>query len=365
MSKRYDRYKRLSKVSKGFYLKLALVFLSLFTVCSIGLFIEYHLLENYENKQPASALNRYIQRLIDKDFSAIYQEAALVSEQMNDEASFSKYIEDKYRDYDVSTLYTSEDLACAVNDPNIHCYNIKADQDYTMQTLYVVQHDDQWYGYPSLISDATTIIVDDPSLKISINDVELADTTQVDDSYYLAFDNIDNTNQLSLYTTYQSYEILEDNPKITVNKSDYDVVKDPLEKNYYIGKLPDSETLQDYETLIENVAKVYCQYITADASLYSLTSLLYPYSEFYDQILGFENIWFSDHDSIEFENITIDNVIELGEDGFIGEINFDYIVTAKATAEQQRVYHSAYQITFIKYYNGYRASNIVTMTSNQ
>lgn len=364
MSKRYNRYQRLSKVSKGFYLKLALIFLFLFTACSVGLFIEYHLLENYEKSQPASALNRYMQRLVAKDFSAIYQEASLVSEQMNDEASFSKYIEDKYRDYDVASLYTSEDLACTVNNPDIHCYNIKADQDYTMQTLYVVQQGDQWYGYPSLISDVTTFISEDPSLTISVNGVELADNTQIEDSYYLAFDNIDNTGQLSLYTTYQSYEILEDDPLISVNNNDYAVVKNPLEKVYYIGKLPNQETLEDYETLIENVAKVYCQYITADASLYSLTSLLYPYSEFYDQILGFENIWFSDHDSIEFDNITIENVIELGDDGFIGEINFDYIVTAQATADQQRVYHSAYQITFIKYYNGYRASNIITMTSN-
>lgn len=360
----YLRHKQLAKVPPHFYLKLVLLFLILVFVCSIGLFFEYQWLEYYENSQPASAANRYLTRLKERNYDEIYDEAALIKPIVNTKEQLHNYLYEKYDYMNVDELYISEDFGCSLNNPDLHCFNIRRNASDTIQTVYTFNVDDKWLALPQMVSNSYTIIVPDESLSLSLNGLTVTDDTNKNEDalFYQSFANLDNTSNLKAFPNYTVSEIIDNTPEFEVSNPNYLALQDPIQPYIYVGKKPDGENALKYEELIAETAKLYCQYITADISLWQLTSVLYPYSWFYDQVRTFENIWFTDHEKIEFKDINVSNIIELDDQGFMGNIEFDYIVTTNKGAS--KVYHTAYQITFIDSYGSYKASNIVTMANS-
>ena len=363
MKKNSLRHKQLAKVAPHFYLKMLLLALIMIFICSIGLFLEYHWLENYDAAQPISAANRYITRLIDKDYDSIYDEASQITTLFNTKEELNSYLNDKYEYESVNDLYLSEDFACSIDNEDLHCFNIRKSSTETLQTIYTHKVNDQWLALPQMASNTYTIITSNEDVTLTLNGVTVtsSSTKNNEEIFYSAFDNLDNTSNLTLYPNYTVKEVISNHPLFGLSNSDYLAVQDAIIPVIYVGEKPESETYLTYQQLLIDTAQMYCKYITADASLWQLTSLLYPYSEFYDQVRTFENIWFTDHTSIEFNDLSVSNVINLGNDGFLGNIEFDYVVTTEDG--NSKVYHTAYQITFINSYGRYLASNIATINT--
>ena len=135
--------------------------------------------------------------------------------------------------------------------------------------------------------------------------------------------------------------------QLTIWNQDY--LKDLILQMIFL--LPDIT----YVDLFFKVASTYCNYITKDAMYYEIRRLLYPNTTFQDALSTFENTWFTDHQSIEFKNVKIFDVMEFDE-GFIGSISFDYVVIADD--EVSKTYTSTYQLTFMNRYGQYLASNL-------
>ena len=115
--------------------------------------------------------------------------------------------------------------------------------------------------------------------------------------------------------------------------------------------------------MINDTAMAYCQYITEDGTLYELKQHLLPGTVFYDAISSFDNQWFTTHESIDYQNMQIHDVMALGDDAFMGSISFDYVVTA---TNVQQTYSNFYQMFFIKDRNGdWKCINIYTVSLDE
>ncbi len=151
-------------------------------------------------------------------------------------------------------------------------------------------------------------------------------------------------------------------PAIQTEDSDHMSVRDWSAFRYYVGPKPTPEQYSDFANEISDTAMAYCEYITEDGTLYDLTQHLLPGTVFYDAVRSFDNQWFTTHDSIEYQNIEITDVMPLGDNAFIGSISFDYIVTAPNVSQ---TYSNAYQMYFIKTdEEEWKCINIYTISSD-
>ncbi|MBR2991382.1 MAG: hypothetical protein IKF51_08020, partial [Solobacterium sp.] len=142
----------------------------------------------------------------------------------------------------------------------------------------------------------------------------------------------------------------------------YAAVRDHLSSNFYIGRKPTSEQREIFAYNIEETAIAYCRYITKDGTFNALNKHLYPYTEFYYNIVGFNPQWYSAHDSAVFTNVKVYDMLALGENAFVGTISFDYIVSAE---DAGRTESSTYQLFFVKNaYGNWRLINLAIVSSS-
>jgi hypothetical protein len=72
----------------------------------------------------------------------------------------------------------------------------------------------------------------------------------------------------------------------------------------------------------------------------------------------FSNQWFYQHQSLSYQNVNFSDVMQIDQNTFLGTVSFDYLITADTTT----VYHSTYQMYFMKDSSGaYKLLNLVQL----
>lgn len=338
--------KKSSKIEKTFYFKLIILFI-LFNL--IGLFIlsfTAYQLRSYEEKTPTGAIRQYLKLIKEEAFEQIYEESNQVFPQLNEKETYIQYLKDIYQNIPLNNLGFSK---LPYSDENFLYYQLKLNEQKIsviqlkpLQTGYLAQTLPNMYYFN--VENATNQI-----FKVNGNLIDniFLKEASVKSSAFEEFDN-------APIVTHYGLNYMLDVPKIEIS-TPYLAIKNLISDTVYIGeKTEDNDKLE----LIQTIAETYSKYITKDTSFNSLSKYLDKNSTFYKNISSFYNGWYSTHQKVEFQNIKIYDVIDMGEDAFIGSISYDYIVTSSKTAQ---TYPTTYQLYFIKINNKWVCTNIYSL----
>lgn len=344
-------YNQRKKVEPTFYRYLIFVFIITMIAgfCVLGFL--YTWLENYEKSSTEGSMNIYFDNIQAGNYEEIYEESKNVFYQLNDYETYTNYLTNKYADID---LDKAGYIKLGYSNEEFSYYDVVINGDY-ISTLQLKQaKDESRYYVRTMINDYSFSVeyFNEPT-EVYINDVLINDD-------FLAAKDIEST--LTEGTNYPEppmvnryfFDNIINTPTVTTNDPNSIVVSDIGGTSFYVGNKPNNENLTIFEELIYNAATTYCKYITKDAMYYQIRNLLLPNTTFAEALSTFENTWFTDHDSISFENVEIFDVMEF-EDGFIGSIKFDYVVEAHDVSQ---TYSSTYQLTFKNQNDRYLVSNL-------
>lgn len=342
-------YAERTKVNASFYRHLIVVFVVTCICCFAVLGFEWMWLTNYEKSTPEGVMNIYLKDIKDEKFDKIYDESQKVFYQFNDIDTYTNFLKEKYQHADIKKAGYSK---LAYSNEEFSYYDVIVDGN-LVSNLQVRKVNHKYYARTNFQDYNYFIDVfnGDKDLKINGVDVSDANYSAIDVESFLTL----NTNYPNGPIVNRLYfdNILED-PTVTSVNSDSIVIKDISSNVFYVGDKPATDNIEIFEEYIYNAATTYCKYITKDALYYQIRNLLLPNTVFQEALSTFENTWFTDHDSIEFENVEIYDIMEFDE-GFIGTISFDYIVS---THDVTKAYNSIYQLTFKEVNNKYLVSNL-------
>lgn len=354
MKKRRLTVKERAKVNKEFYFKLINAFIATNIVCFCALGYIYFRLVKYEEASPEGAIRNYLSLIENKNYKEVYEESKLVFDQFNDEAIYIEYLQEFYND---KTFKNARFMKQSYSDDVFLYYNIYDENDSLISNVQLKKIDDIYH-----VRTLTSIWNFDfdviNNLEFSINGVIVNNSYLTEDDVDCnAFNDIKNIEEVVKVDRYHLDNFVNI-PDVKVSSISGIAVKDAINDQFYIGLKPTFEEKEEYENLILNVAQTYSKYITEDEKFYNLRKLLLRNTKFYQDISTFNNQWFSLHDSVEFKNIEIFDIVKLDNDFFIGSIKYDYEVKA---GEKIQVYPTSYQIFFTKVNDNWLCTNLLLL----
>lgn len=355
--KRNMEYKERLKAGKAFYLNVLKVVLCVTIIFGTGLGYLWFWLYRYERQSVNGAMTEYMKKIGSAKWQELYQEDIENFTELNNSDAYISYLMYLYNDKNVSGMtfsYSGSDSYSSYYDvyyqeEKICALEVRKPEGSSTWKVRTVSQNNTY----------TFDILDGSS--ISINDNEIDDSySYTEDNVPLAFEDLgldDNMPSTKRFTI-GSFIFA---PVITTKSGDI-ATRDYSSNHFYIGPSATSEQLEEFTKEIEDTAIAYCKYITKDGTFYALTQHMYPNTDFYYAISSFDNQWFSSHDSIEFENMKVYDVMPIGDNAFIGSISFDYVVIA---SDVTKTYSCAYQLYFVKNsYGNWRMTNLYILSDS-
>ena len=288
---------------------------------------------------PESAISTYFQAIRQNDFDEVYQTSLLVSPHYNTLDDTSAKLSEIYRDVDLDRIRLVA-LDAAKEESGL-IYDVVSDGQ-LIATLRLMQIDGAWRagtifqgGQEYRVEVPTGIDFTVNGLRVDPQDCVLKNTAA---GNFSGLSDPDDAPKVDVYV----FSNLISEPEISVEKSGYGVIRDVLSNTYYIGEKSSDSELS--ETFVK-AAKALAQYPTKDGSLSAITSMTVSGSDFYNRIRTMDNQWYAAHNSAVFENMTVSDVIQQSETTMIGNVTFDYTISAASASKE---YHCGYQLTFMK-----------------
>ena len=356
-NKKKTTYEDRVRAGKEFYITLLKVVLCCSIIFASGLGYLWFWLSRYERQSVNGAMSEYVKKVGKHKWHEIYQEDIENFVELNDEETYTKYLVWLYGDRNVSGMTFS----FSGKDNYSSYYDVYYQQE-KICALEVRKPENSSVWKVRTVSQNHTYtfdVLEDTTFSIN-NNVITEDYSHSEDNIPKAFEGLNLDSKMPLATRYSIGSFISA-PEIETS-SDYITIRDYSSDHFYIGKAPTSEEISEFSKEIEETAIAYCKYITKDGTFYSLTQHLYPNTDFYYAISSFDNQWFSSHNSIEFQNTKIYDIMPIGENAFIGSISFDYIVSA---TDVTKTYSSSYQLFFVKNsYGKWRMTNLCILSDN-
>ncbi|MBR2825125.1 MAG: hypothetical protein IKE51_02510 [Solobacterium sp.] len=336
-----NSYKERLKLGSQFYILLIELFVIAVLICAIGLSYLWYWLERYERRSVNGALTNYTYMVMDHKWDEIYQMDIDNFVELNSKEAITNYLIWLYGDRNM----TGATFTYAGGDDYSQYYDVYFQEEKlcSLETrkpegseVWVVRTVSQDHTYMFDVLDDT---------EFSINNVKISDSYYHEENHIpFGFEEIEKEDVTLPKTTRYTVGGFIYAPIVQI-PNDKMIVRDSTENLFYIGPKPTNSQITEFTEHLRETAFAYCRYITEDGTLYELNQHLYPYTTFYNGINGFDNQWFSIHDSIEFKNIEYTDMMPIGENAFIGTISFDYEVI---WGDIIKTYSGSYQLFFIK-----------------
>lgn len=349
-------YQKRLQVGRRFYRRLFKFFMATLIISGAALGYLWFWLSRYEARSENGAMTRYMEKVGNHEWHEIYEENVKYFKEMNDENTYTRYLIWLYSDSNVSGMTFSYAGGDEVN----KYYDVYYQQE-KLCALELTKPEGSSSWHVRTISQSreyTFDVLDEIAFSINGHDIDETYTHQ-DGHIPYGFEAVEASTRLPRVTRY-TIEGFIDAPTIQL-KDDNDIaVRDYTGNHIYIGHKPNAEELALFEKEIQDTAFAYSKYISKDGTFYDLNQHLYPNTDFYYAISGFNPQWFTDHDAIEFQNVNIYDVIPIGDTAFVGTISYDYAILASDTS---RIESCTYQLFFIKNSQGqYKLTNLVIIS---
>ena len=351
-------YSEQLKSGARFYSALLRLFIAVLIIGSISCGYLYWWLYRYEKQSINGALSQYVRDVTDRNWDKVYYEDSRYFTELNSKESVIDFLLYVYGDkkpggMTFSWMETNGDK---------QYYDCYYRQSY-ISTLEVTKpKGSRVWKVRTLIGSSNYDFDCIDGATFRINDIPITQDYEHEEGHIPgAFEGYELDEKLPAVTRYKITN-LAGTPAVEAERSIDIVVRDESALRYYIGLKPTPEEYSDFANKINDTAMAYCEFITEDGTLYDLTRHLLPGTVFYDAVRSFDNQYFTTHESIEYQNIRIYDVMPLGENAFVGSISFDYVVTATNVSQ---TYSNTYQMFFVRDDAGeWKCVNIYTVSSD-
>lgn len=346
------------KAWSRFYARLLRIFLVTVILCAAGLGYEYFWLARYERQSVVGAMNRYMKNVANHNWDEIYRTDSTYFTEVNTKDNLITYLIYTYGNNHANgyTYSLVEETDTGMRYYDAYYLSSKVS---TLET-YKPEGSSTWKVRTMVSAGAYTFdALNDASFRI--NDVPISPTSFANEANHipLAFEELKTGDTFPSVTRYTVENLVRAPDPVPEDSENNMAVRDYSGNHYYIGPKPSADQYSEFAQNIEDTAMAYSRYITKDGTFYDLRRHLYPNTEFYYAIMSLDNQYFSSHDSIDFQDISISEVMPLGEDAFVGTIAYNVVVTA---GDNVKTYASTYQIFFVRNNDSWQATNIVTIS---
>jgi hypothetical protein len=353
-----ERLREQQAAGQKFYKRLLRIVVVTVTLCAAGLAYLYFWLYRYEKQSVTGAMRTYISDVADGKWDDIYSVDSTYFTELNTKEDVTSYLQTTYEGVDPDGCTFS---LISETDTGIRQYDVyyRSEVISTLET-YKPSDSTTWKVRTLVTGGTYTFDVLD-NASFSLNDNAITSSYIIsEEALPLGLEELaDAGYNLPSVVRYQVDNLIGDPVPVPQDSQNYIAVRDWTGSHFYIGPKPTSDQLTEFSNELEQTAIAYSQYITNDGTFYALSQHLVRGTEFYYAIVSLDNQYFSSHNSIDFQNIEITDVLPLGEDAFVGTISYDVVVTSNTT---EKTYASSYQIFFVRENGSWKASNIVTLT---
>jgi|GEM_PF-4569306 len=304
-------------------------------------------LEEYEASRPRTAVEEYLVLLQQKDYPAAFSKASFEKNEFLDEGVMTRHIERTLGE-DLSHAIVTE-VAGYENTDERKC-DIVVDRKKLRVHLKNSGRKSR-HNFPvwemSLESPPSQkLTVTAPAqAKIMMNGKELPERFRKPETTPVAsFSTLKNP-ALAPRTAFYEVNGLFEQPEITATLDGVPAQVTTDGTTVTVSATPPENTLNSYQKLAEDAAKVYAAFITKDNSFTGYKKYLHTETTYYDEVKGFYNGWYSDHEKNGYENIKHGKTESYGESAFTAEISFDYFIMRNG---KKSVFPSSYVLSFLK-----------------
>ncbi len=351
-------YSEQLRSGERYYMNLLRVFLSLVIVFSIGCVYLYFWLYYYERHSINGALTQYVKDVTDRKWDKVYREDRRYFTELNTKEAVTDFLFYVYGDKKPGGMTFS----FANKDETYQYYDCYYRQSYIATLQIVKPENSRVWKVRTLIGSNNYEVETLNSSTFRINDIPITPDYKHEDNLvpgaYAGYELDDKLPRVSNYFIGN----IVGTPAIVPENENNIVIRDYTASRFMIGQKPDTSQRSEFAAAINDTAMAYCKYITEDGTLYDLKQHLLPGTVFYDAISSFNNQWFTTHESIDFQNIDIFDILPVGDNAFIGSIRFDYVVTATNVSQ---TYSNHYQMFFIRDNNNdWKCINIYTVSTD-
>lgn len=353
-------YQRRASIGVRFYRSLLGVFLVTVFICASGLAYLYFWLTRYEKQSVTGAMRSYMEQVQNRDWDPIYETDATYFTEFNSEEAVTSYLLTLYGNIKASGCTFS--LMSIDSNTGYRYYDVYYQQE-KVGTLECQKPEGSsvWKVRTIVSGGSYSFDVLDGST-FSINSITITSDYADGESHIpYCFEELDEseTGNLPSVTRY-TVENLVREPALEIASGDI-AVRDYSSSQYYIGTAPTSEQLEEFSAELQDTAIAYSNWITEDGTFYNFAKHLDTSTSFYQDMLAFNNQFFSTHYSNEITDIKVYDVIALGDDAFLGDISF----TQTATNENgSRSSNCNYQIYFIRKNGAWKATRIYNISTD-
>ncbi len=307
-------------------------------------------LADYEAAQPYGTVERYIDELKNGDYDKIVQYSDYTPGRFDSEGDFAEYMTNLIGD--TSTISYTKSISST---PGTLSYTIYAERDgenVRLQELTLTETGDKAnpYDISFSVKRLGTYSIEAPEhATVYVNGVALDDSYKTGEPVTNESFKVILTEGVALPSrcSYSVGGMLRP-PEITATDKEgtpCEVEVDGATDSYSFSEpVAEGERFDEYAKLIEDATCIYARFITEDATFAMVREKVYTDTSFYKAISTFYNGWYINHDSYEFTDLVVDNVEQVADNAFTGEISFMYTIKRK-----QKIfdYPSHYKASFM------------------
>lgn len=334
------------KKKKHVFLKaLSIYAVLLLAAAAVGLWFLYSYLAAFEADTPNPTLHKYLEWVESENYEAIYAASGFEESTLNTKEEYLRYLKTLYAD--ASDLSLREKVMA----DGSKCYPLYSG-DKKLATLLAVRSPE---GDGSAWFVTTETVYQEPFTLIASNDVRL--TVNGTDIHLLSL--ISKEVQNEVFPTAEDAEItlpvvhaytlegLLNPPVVTALTLSGEACTVEVDGQTIRVLSPDTETeQQSNKAYAIEAATTYAKFVAKDATRTQLLKYVHKESELYQTIRNFSNVWFNQHDSYEFRDITVTNYSRYADTDFSCIVSFQPIYTKAGKTIEGTPVH--YQMTFLQ-----------------
>ena len=356
---------------KSVFFKIyTIFFLAVILVISIGMFILWISLSDYEKSVPTNILTPIVNNMNNKNYDDLLNNGNLKFSEFETKENLKNYLNKNLTE----SKFSYSELA--TSDKNNPVYKIKSGKKEIAAVTLIKTGKKSKFGNAqfqiSKISDIggaekKIVIYAPSSAKLTLNDKDISNTYIVEKD--IAIEDLEYLPKDFAKPTIVKYEIsglFEDGIlKATGYLGNQLLIsKDEKTGEYTVLSNGTEEMAKSFDELITNASQAYSKYITNDVKLDEIRKYFSTESPLYKTIASMEVNWYTKHEKFEFKNIQTSDFVSYSDNCFSYKIKFDHYVY-RIEANKTFHYPCEYTMIFAKKDGKWKVYDIIIHNSTK
>ena len=316
-------------------------------------------LARYEANTPESSVRRYLERVRDGQWDAIYEESGFQPTAIADREDYIAWLQRTYEelpeDYALVRVSGSEEQTYAL---------MTADREISRLELSSAPEGSKYsWQVRTQVKTIPPVEVSAPAfVTVSADGLQLGEEYCTGQQSAPGYEQLPEGVEAPQWLSYRVEGFLAP-PQLSVQGPEgMNCTVTPLEEKgesltAAVSVIPTEEKSEEYWALAEQAAKTYAAFITSDAERNQLNQYLLPGTPFYQAMQEFYNGWYIEHTGYAYENLVREEITVAGEGAFSASLSFDYLIYR---GYKEYRYPSSYRLDFIQTNQGWKLVQLTT-----